>query len=960
MKNYTFYLFLSSYSRKIRFSNFAYRTDNNTGQIIRSVLFLISCLLVLFSPGPASGQTVDSPCECFSYTIVGRTDETYSIGDIGFSLTSASCYLVKGNLVVDQSTYWSGLRLKMEEKSQILVESHLSIYNSFLSGCGDMWKGIETTDSEADLFIHNSTIQAAEFAVKLGSQPGFVSFYNRFIDNYVGIVIGGDPFEPDEFENQIHRCLIWGCEFFTNTSLPDPYPGQYYYPSWPSTPTEIPYNQGFAAIYMSGTTGANIGYAYAEGADRNKIYQMRNGIILRNSVSDISGTDFYDFEGLIPPTVEEPILDLNQNSINMYRAFSRIEDNTMDNLMVGIAGNESTNTIFKNNLEISTPSPGYGFTRGITISNPQIITIDNNTITDGYRGIMVENVTTDFLIKSNILDRTLPVVTNYAIGILVRNAKLDDAEGVINGNQLVLGDALVHTGIHLISVNHIKVQGNTTSFVDGGGHQTRGILLVSAGNSDVRHNSMYAEAEFISPGNAGLETFMSAGNLVFCNSIESFFMDFLIKGPNNMSDIVSNQLKVSDYALFVQTPSMIGTQSHTGNTWPDNPYNDFGAFMSGSDPLTSAFFSRFLVDELEDSDFMPDPIGPTAVDNGDWFRDESTLAGTKTCLINITIPLIDPDTLQKLARTTLDFEDYNDQMSWFMKADIFEAMLNYPSLHSNTVLDSLYDAEENTALGQLVTLQNLLSSRFGVQKSQKNSCQDTMYYLSSDVVYIDSILALSPNDSATWLALRDLKVDSLSDKLDQWVTFLDDEYTESMNTYSEIENDLSILTTTNDLEDYLQQALLFKAQYLLGAGFSDTDSSDLVELAELCPWLGGRAISVAQEVYCTLDNNMRIPSADNCPSPSPFVIYRPYHTDVSESLLSIYPNPASESVTVTSPEVMNDVFLTDLNLRQIDSFHPNAEKFTFSVNKLTPANYLICIRTKQGTSIRQLTVTEPK
>lgn len=344
MKKYTFSPILTSHSGTFEFQF----------NLIHALISLkpgslwVSCLLLISITVPAFSQGVTNPCSCGSYVTVGRTNETYSIGSIGFSLTSASCYLVKGNMVIDQPTYWNGLKLKMEEKAQIIVESLLSINNSYLSGCGDMWKGIRASDSEANIFLYSSTIEDAEFGVKISGQPGFVSLYNRFINDYVGIVIGTEPYDPDEFDHQIHRCQIWGNEFFTNTEVPDPYPGMYYYPSWPTTPAEIPYNQGFAAIFISGVNGAHIGYVGAIGADRNEVYQMRNGIIIRNSVSNVSGTDFYNFEGLIPNSIEEPVLDISQNAINMYRAVTRVQDNTMENLLVGIFALESNNTIFKN------------------------------------------------------------------------------------------------------------------------------------------------------------------------------------------------------------------------------------------------------------------------------------------------------------------------------------------------------------------------------------------------------------------------------------------------------------------------------------------------------------------------------------------------------------------------------------------------------------------------------------
>ena len=121
------------------------------------------------------------------------------------------------------------------------------------------------------------------------------------------------------------------------------------------------------------------------------------------------------------------------------------------------------------------------------------------------------------------------------------------------------------------------------------------------------------------------------------------------------------------------------------------------------------------------------------------------------------------------------------------------------------------------SLGKLVAWQKDLASRFGEERILKGLTLDTIASLSEDVVYIDSILALSPNDSATWIALRALKADTLENEVAELKGYLDDEQTDSRTAYLAIAYDLNNLTTTNDLEAYLKEALLFKTQFLIGS-----------------------------------------------------------------------------------------------------------------------------------------------
>lgn len=891
-------------------------------------------------------SVVSTPCGCSTYRNVGTTGQETNISSLAFSFNPSACYLIKGVLVIDTNTSWSGIRLKMEESARIDVEADLSMSNCYLSGCGDMWQGIYTV-GQTYLHAYYCFIEDAEFGIKLSGLAGLVCLGTDFINDYIGIA-SASPFEEDTEDKVIHRGQVTGCQFYTATSLPDPYPGQYYYPSWPSTPTVIPYTQGFAAIYLSRTVGLNIGYEGAEDPDRNKVYNMRNGIILRDeTVSDISGTDFYDFEGNITRSLPNPLLDLNQNAINMINVESRIKDNTMDNLMVGIYGLESSNFIRKNIITLSTPTPGYGFTRGIVLQRPQEATITQNIIYEGMRGISIEDVANDFLIENNDLYTSFYFL-GINIRIFVRNAKLDPAEGVIIGNDLFIDDALASTGIHTINANLITIDDNDVDFLIAEEHQTRGIQGVGTYRSNVLYNRVNRHLEDALEGNNGIEYENSGFNTFFCNTTEDFYINLHMFGPNIYSSIVTNTMNEAEYGFAITSPTMLGVQYNHGNMWPVS-YGDFGAYIFGPDPDIEAIRSRFIVDVIENSDFMPDPIGPLEISSA-WFIGEYTpMEYTLTC-VSEPDPLIDIDTLIKMVRTDLTYNEFNDEMTWIVKSDIFDMIIADPSLTSNTVLDSFYDVEVNNPLGKLVTWQNNLASRYGVDRNLKSLTLDTIGRLSADIVYIDSILVLSPTDSMTWIALRVLKADTLESEVAELKEYLDTENQDSHDAYENIADDLDNLTTTNDLEAYLKDALLFKAQYLLGSSFSSGDSTDLVDLASLCPWEGGRAQAVGQELYSGIINGMILPSRDNCPAPAP----RPYSILPSQGaslegdIFSITPNPAFDKVEISSDEVISDIVVFSSEMTAVYTSQPMQRNWTINMDKLPSGVYIVSITTVAG------------
>jgi len=916
------------------------------------IIFFLAIPLFTISSTLHAQTIVNTPCSCTAWNTVGatntETDLSVYITNFG-PFSSSKCYLIKGTLVIDQPTEWVNLRFKMEEKSKIRVEDNLSMTNSYLSGCGDMWQGIHTV-GQTYLHTYSSFIEDAEYGIKLSGLAGLVCIGTHFINDFIGIATAS-PFTTDTEDKVIHRGEIRGCHFYTSTTLPDPYPGQDY-DNWPTTPAEIPYNQGFAAIYLSRTVGLNIGYADAEDPDRNKIHDMRNGIILRDkTVADISGTDYYNFEGGIARSLPDPLLDLNQHAIDMNHSVSIIRDNTMDNLMVGIFGMESANTMYRNEISLSTPSPGFGFTRGITLIRPQKAEIIQNIINEGMRGISIEDVVNDFLVQSNELTTTF-----YFVGIspriIVRNAKLDMAEGVIEDNDLSIDDATASTGIHLLNVNNILVDNNDITFNNEEDRQTRGILGVGLFNSTIRHNEIFRSLVDVLSGNNGIQLENSAFNTVFCNTIENFWIDMNLVASNPKTYVLSNILNEGEYGFGLWGPSMIGTQYHHGNKWPVT-YSNYGAFLF-SGGIQEAEVSRFFVDEMENGDFMPYPIGPVDVEEGVWFIDEYTVTPTFTCFSNPS-PIANPDTLSKLIRMELSYDQFNDEMTWTVKADIFDMILADPGLTSNAVLDSFYNAEENTALGKLIAWQHDLSSRFGEERGLKGLTLDTITTLSDDIVYIDSILALSPNDSATWIAHRALKGDTLEIEIAELRSYLEDEEDDSKIAFLDMADDIDNLTTTNDLEAYLREALLFKAQYLLGNTFTSGDSSDLATLALLCPWEGGRAMSTGQELYSTINNQLMFTTLDNCPSaPSRSVMTSTDQYQLNDKTLEVHPNPVADHVNILCADQMLKISMWNTDLKTVYEGTPMDQQWTIPMNNMPAGIYILSATTASGQYYKQI------
>ncbi len=925
-------------------------------QVFLFTLMLLSCL----SARPLIAETT-SPCECSSFLTIGTTGGTTDYRDID-AFGSARCYFVKGKLVVTDAT-WSGIRVKMEEGAQIFVTSGagLTLVDCYISGCGEMWRGINV-DYTTNINVYNSVIEDAEIGIRLRSYDGVHCEYTSFINDYIGIGVG-TPLEEDEYDAQIQqKGDIIGCEFYTDGSLPDPYPAQspfpaqYYYPSWPTTPAEIPYNQGYAAIYIFGATGMHLGRVDAETEERNDIHDMRNGIIVRYSDFDIAGTDIHDLEGTQPNRPPDPVLDLNQYGIYEFDAGSTITENVLDNLLVGIFTDESFSTIVDNDITLVNTGPAITKTRGVFAYRPQSLGVKLNSITDGYFGIFVANANTPFDIVNNTLQRDVLSGGNAginAIGVLQAGPNL----GKIRSNVINIEDGHNAYGIYLNNNQYTSAGPNYIYFLDdvSVGDKNTGFEVSGSTYSSIRKNHVYADGVYQdNDDNFGINLEGSQLNTYFCNDIYNFNIDIRVFGPNMLTQLMSNQIYDGDYGLDLVGYVSMGKQFQNNNLWIGD-YDVCGANINyDGDPTDIALLNPFYYDP--DVTFsLPPSICPESVDMGNWFiSNEYEGPAPVDCFSDIDNPVADPDTIAKIVRTPLDFEEFNDELTWMMKADIYELMLLDTDLHDNTVLDSFFDAEESNPLGKLVTWQLQLSSRFGTDDVEKSLTQDTIDLLSTDLADIDGYLSTSPSDSTTWMALRALKVDTLSDKLGYWLDLLDDENDESLSAFADISDSLDNLTASNDIEEYLREALYFKAQYLLGEELSSGDSSDIFDLTQLCPWEGGRAVYIAQELYALIADTIVSVTLDNCSSPEPFQV-NPGNDSLTDGWnVTSFPNPTNDHVQISSVEDIKRVIVSNTSRKQLYSLEPKKQNCTVDLSSYPDGIYIISVFTDSGLTAKRI------
>lgn len=835
----------------------------------------------------------------------------------------------------------------MQEGSKIIVEAGVTFHifnHSYISGCGNMWLGIDTEEG-AILQTEGSVIEGAFIGIDLKHTTSFKCKDMTFIDNYVGIA-AGSPFTDNSFIKVSQEGNITGCTFYTDGDLPEPCAGCYYEGGWPANSGGVLYDKGYAAVFMKNTNGLSLGLP-SDLNPTNEIKQMRNGVIMFDAEAYISSIYFHDFTGRVPFSIfHSGPLELNQNGIYSERSHGTILKNKIVDIMVGISGLESNDVITENLLDIYNEPGGLADTKGIFEERPQDLTIINNRIINGFEGIHIVDGTRPFNIQLNLFQRQVDRANNH--GIYVETTHISGLTlGLIAQNSITIADGDNAYGIGFYDVTGIKAVDNSISFeyIESAGIHNTGLYLVNGTMCVVSHNDISGDPEYnkneydILNQNVGIDISDSPLTTLQCNDIENFDANLRISADCHMTDMRSNLIRDGAYGFDFISPAIIGLQDQTGNQWLGD-YDSFGAFIDGPDVSKTAQFSQFLVDAFDNGGvFRPDPIGPLDVSGNQWFRHQP---GDGIACVGIANPVPPLGArLIDLVRDSIVFNIYNDEMTWMRWASIYDLLLKHDSLLGYTPLDSFFSVQEVLPLGKLMDARQAITSIPDESIEDKLELEEKNQNLLNELVVIDSIITLDPLDKGDWLDLRNLKLDSLYDNHSEWNDIMDVELDSFRLVCEDVLDMLDTLTVSNDIEDLLKSVLIYKCKFILDDSVTSADTSAIINLLELCPWQGGYALGLENALYSRVMDSLSGFTIYPCEEPAPFQITPAPLPVIAGEVIQFYPNPANEVIHIKSRDVIQEIQLIDLTGNEIRRSLPDNTNSQFELENLPSGIYLL-------------------
>ena len=794
-------------------------------KILRAAKFSFS-FLVLFV---AFVQPVRSQTNCFSgieTAVYGTTGGSVLISQLPAVLPSF--FTIRGTLIVDQHTTWSGKQVNMQIGSKIQINSGVSftLSGSSLEGCAYMWKGV-TMSGGAVFVMSGGFISDAITAVEsVGEKSITISGGAKLLRNYHGLsflnlnkpftpmlssltIDGKGPFKPEYFgqpADEIRKIGIIGIkiENMANYTIA-------------GAKSVTVKNYGEQGVYAKNSAGILTGVVLEDIFESN---------IHRRPV--IKGTGIL-VEGGSNTKVPDCVFRRSHIGIEILNTAFDVKNNVMETMDLGI--------IFSNSL------PGTNYLINNTIKNcwsgivaelnrGAITIIQNNTIENASRvGIFLNDMLAGGGItdsKYKVSDCTITMSNNA--GLIPQNNK--GAAGIIATQLAAQGlesTTICSNTIHLPHINSEPDNiGIRMSFVHSI-NVSKNSINQGDKNPGLKHIGIFVnKAELTAVGcnkpvntNVGIETGdLECGNMYFhTNEFRGHQEAGLKFNGLFFSSTLDPNNPISGAPYF--------PHKHQGNLW----LYDTDATRPGAIHTIPGYgqVMTFIVDKGENPAFFPFVADPFL------FRDESTPDPTRTC----------PAGLCTLAESEGDVSDL-----------LTEQIISNASVFTNVSAAQrwsleLYALDHIASLGSAATAAQTAfwNSRYatsqGITARMKKAGRDWQAangYLALAVAQKQEELKLALENGGS--------EDEVQNKQSEVITAIDDyksAYTSHLSTLSALNNEIpqgSAFDQDIKFTNAAALSVLSNAEWIP----NEVEGNELRRIAVLCSGIAGPAATVAQSV----------------------------------------------------------------------------------------------------------------
>ncbi len=522
-------------------------------------------------------------------------------------------------------------------------------------------------------------------------------------------------------------------------------------------------------------------------------------------------------------------------------------------------------------------------------------------------------------------------------------------------------------GIDLIGCYSSTVYHNTIDEVTTAIKNFTGISISACNEPNVSCNiinGLTTTDQFLT---YGIKVNVTDNAILHCNSTNLTTYGIAFQGPCvTVDNVKDNEMNEHYEGLHLNSNAIIGKQNNGGNRWIGPFSSGYGANNLNYAGGISVTASLFIVHQSPVTDFNPSipaydvtwfQVDPAGVPYSCTSRNECPEKSSEKSMV------MNPEVLDySIANDDSLSVDFIPETKSMGRQFLYKKLTDVPALlDSSSDLNDFYSAYSSSSVQSLQVVRDGLLDFTDYGMNLSDSCNiidSTMIIISDSIAVLDSLMSSDTINAPAYVAQK-MSLRSQANTLQasmnairvQMKSVLEGKIstTDAINTsVSSAQLPESNEQIVNDI--YLQTVAL--GNY----AFSSSQVSSVLEIAQQCPYAGGKAVYRARSLYRFIDETIEYDDDSTC---LVFGIYRRGSNQPSSEIetgnILLIPNPANNLVTVvyqSASEGSCDLYVTDITgnvIKQID-IPCDKTRFEFSVEDIKNGLYLVDVR-NEGQSI---------
>lgn len=835
----------------------------------------------------------------------------------------------------------------------------MTISSSKLFACNNMWRGIET-GAESKFNFYSSSIEDAQYAVRIRQKTKITMEYNTFNRNWAGVYVDAN-----------NQAFQW-CSFKGNTfkhsfvNLNNPFPGQNPLPES---------KRSFVGVWLRNTPSVTLKNTSL--ADINKFLNLNIGIIAE---TNFTTSHSCRFAGMAREGTNGSLNGLQtgigisvRGFVTNFKGLGEASGTTptFSGCFAGVTIQEGVGIIMKSRCS--------GNTRGVWIraNATEFATIFNNLFEigeEGAHGILAEGFGDPKIdVSGNIFNQT---GVDYNTGIEIMGDDLMVPFGIHISNDAIAGkntfnmhgikDGILVSNVSSLDLDQFEISGNKFSHNLIGIKGPLGIGTIDTRRLRVKDNQFLSAISTPVNSIEGTTFIDTDFSQLHHNSYLSTFIHALkMHGTCTNFPITCNTYCGFQNSIQCNGTTTIDPQFHTGNYFNGN----IQVLHSGLP--AQVLNMQFTVNPDQEPKFRPQFVSPDV-----WFKNDLDTEIQK-CAVECGLEIEETHPVETYALTTLDrtvaadsfgFVSNDPIMLWNTERNLYRKLLENSNLRTpGSIYETFYNTRSSSAVGAFTAVEDAIADML---YPETNDCfiLDDFYLeidsLNSEVARLDSLLQLGPDPCNDPEIIADIEevhgfIASTNDDITNFQASLKGAQIAAIPAVITLNNALSANAVYQSNEKQVNAIFLD----WLASGMDTLTENQLNALrviASQCPTVGGRAVYRAASLLPFCEEKEYRKTWMSCyESQFPTDGQAPQIRRVAA--IEIFPNPADRTLNLLFPAIeFQSAKISISNLSGQVVFErelPGVKEFTVPVVSMPNGIYTLCVVLDSGQSlIKQVSI----